>query len=266
MDRTPLNFAFSSCPNDTFAFHALVHRLVPGPQVVPHIDDVEALNARAERGDAEVTKISIAAYRRIRDRYALLRAGGAAGFGVGPIVVARSTRTVGGRVAIPGERTTAALLLTLLGRFDTVPMRFDQIEQAVLNGDVDCGVLIHEGRFTYQAKGLTLLEDLGRVWEQRMKCPLPLAAIAIRRDLVAAHGAEIDEALRASVEYAFAHPEASHAYVARLAQEMDPAVVRQHIDLYVNDYTVALDERAVLKLLEWAEGSISGSNTLPVFV
>ena len=121
---------------------------------------------------------------------------------------------VGGRVAIPGERTTAALLLHLLGRFDTVPMRFDQIEQAVLRGEVDCGVLIHEGRFTYQAKGLTLLADLGAVWEERMKCPLPLAAIAIRRDLVARSGARDRPALRASVEYAFAHPDASRDYVA----------------------------------------------------
>lgn len=262
MDRAPLNFAFSSCPNDTFAFHAIVHGRVPGPRVIPHIDDVEALNARAERSEAEVTKISIAAYGRIRDRYALLRAGGAAGFGVGPIVVARNQRAVGGRVAIPGERTTAALLLTLLGRFDTVPMRFDRIEQAVLDGDVDCGVLIHEGRFTYQAKGLTLLADLGSVWEQRMNCPLPLAAIAIRRDLAPARGAEIDGALRASVEYAFAHPDASREYVAQHAQEMDPAVAAQHIALYVNDYTVALDERAVHALLDW-QGQTS---TLPVFI
>jgi 1,4-dihydroxy-6-naphthoate synthase len=253
VDRAALNFAFSSCPNDTFAFHALVHGLVPGPRVVPHLDDVEALNARAERGDAEVTKISIAAYPRIRDRYALLRAGGAAGFGVGPIVVARSPGSVGGRVAIPGERTTAALLLKLLGRFDTVPMRFDQIESAVLRKGVDCGVLIHEGRFTYQAKGLTLLQDLGSVWETRMNCPLPLAAIAIRRDLVARHGSEIDRALRASVEYAIAHPDASREYVREHAQEMDAAVAAKHIQLYVNDYTIALDERAVHALLDFAQ-------------
>jgi 1,4-dihydroxy-6-naphthoate synthase len=253
MDRAPLNFAFSSCPNDTFAFHALVHGLVPGPRVVPHLDDVEALNGRAERGEAEVTKISIAAYPRIRDRYALLRAGGAAGFGVGPIVVARSPGSIGGRVAVPGARTTAALLLRLLGRFTTVPMRFDQIESAVLRGGVDCGVLIHEGRFTYQAKGLVLLEDLGALWETRMKCPLSLAALAIRRDLVDAHGAEIDRALRASVEYAFKHPNASRAYVREHAQEMDPAVAAQHIKLYVNEYTLALDEHAVHTLLDFAQ-------------
>jgi 1,4-dihydroxy-6-naphthoate synthase len=269
VDRPPLNFAFSSCPNDTFAFHALVHGLVPGVSVVPHIDDVEALNARAERGEAEVTKISIAAYERIRDRYALLRAGGAAGFGVGPIVVARSGREVGGRVAIPGERTTAALLLHLLGRFDRVPMRFDRIEDAVLRGDVDCGVLIHEGRFTYQAKGLTLLADLGAVWEQRMECPLPLAAIAIRRDLAGAHARIVDRALRASVEHAFAHPDASRDYVASHAQEMDPSVVAKHIALYVNDYTLALDERAVHVLLDWARDHTTGrgpGSTHPVFV
>lgn len=261
-----LDFGFSSCPNDTFAFHALVHGLVAGPAVLPFIDDVEALNARAEQGGAEVTKISIAAYPRIRDRYALLRAGGAAGFGVGPIIVARAARAVGGRVAIPGERTTAALLLRLLGQFETVTMRFDQIEGAILRGEVDCGVLIHEGRFTYQSKGLTLLTDLGAVWEERMQCPLPLAAIAVRRDLIAIIGREIDAGLRASVEYAFAHPEASQAYVAAHAQEMAPDVVRRHIDLYVNRYTVELDERAVAAMLHWsaANGLAAGSDR-PIF-
>jgi 1,4-dihydroxy-6-naphthoate synthase len=188
----------------------------------------------------------------MRDRYALLRAGGAAGFGVGPIVVARSAGSIGGRVAIPGKRTTAALLLRLLGRFQTVPMRFDQIESAVLRGGVDCGVLIHEGRFTYQAKGLVLLEDLGALWESRMKCPLPLAAIAIRRDLVDVHGAKLDRALRASVEYAIKHPEASRQYISEHAQEMDAAVTAQHIQLYVNEYTLALDEHAVHTLLDFA--------------
>ena len=268
MARPALDFGFSSCPNDTFAFHALVHGLVPGPTVVPYLDDVEALNVRAELGYAEVTKISIAAYPRIRGRYALLRAGGAAGFGVGPIIVARAARAVGGRVAIPGERTTAALLLRLLGTFDTVPMRFDHIEAAVLRGDVDCGVLIHEGRFTYEAKGLTLVADLGAVWEQRMQCPLPLAAIAIRRDLVVSTAAAIDTALRASVEYAFTHPGASQSYVAAHAQEISPDVVRRHIDLYVNRYTVELDEKAVHVMLDWsrtAGADRSPQDGLPIF-
>jgi 1,4-dihydroxy-6-naphthoate synthase len=263
----PVNFAFSPCPNDTFAFHALVHGLVPGPRVTPHMDDIEALNKRAATAAAEVTKVSIAAYGLgLTDNLVLLRAGGAAGFGVGPIVVARSKREVGGRIAIPGEATTAALLLRQLGRFDTVVMRFDQIEDAVLRGDADCGVLIHEGRFTFEAKGLTLLADLGSVWEERMHSPLPLAAIAIRRDL--AHLAPaMDAALKASVDYAFAHPDASRDYVAAHAQEMDPDVTARHIRLYVNDYTRALDEQAVMRMLEWGqrEGVFPPSESLPIF-
>jgi 1,4-dihydroxy-6-naphthoate synthase len=263
-----VNFAFSSCPNDTFAFHALVHGLVGEVRVTPHIDDIEALNIRAAGADAEVTKVSIAAYGHgLREKYVLLRAGGAAGFGVGPIVVAKGRREIGGRIAIPGERTTANLLLRLLGRFDTVVMRFDQIEDAVLRGEADCGLLIHEGRFTYEGKGLTLVADLGTVWEERMECPLPLAAIAIRRDLAPALAPVVDRALRDSVEYAFAHPDASRNYVASLAQEMDPAVCARHIELYVNGYTVALDEAAVPKMLEWGEqqGLFPPSNA-PIFV
>ena len=253
MDRPTVNFAFSPCPNDTFAFHALVHGLVPGLRVEPHMDDIEALNARAERGEAEVTKLSMPAYGRVRDRFVLLRAGGAAGFGLGPIIVAKSPRAIGGRIAIPGDRTTAALLLRLLGRFDTVAMRFDQIETAVLRGEADCGVLIHEGRFTYESKGLTLLADLGRVWEERMQCPLPLAGIAIRRDLAPTLAPVVDRALRASVAYAFAHPDASRSYVAAHAQDMDPDVAQRHIRLYVNPYTLALDESAVRQMLAWGE-------------
>jgi 1,4-dihydroxy-6-naphthoate synthase len=266
----PLNFAFSPCPNDTFAFHALVHGLVSGPPVTAHLDDIEALNIRAATEAAQVTKVSIAAYGHgLSDRLVLLRSGGAAGFGVGPIVVARSKRAVGGRIAIPGERTTAALLLRQLGTFETLVMRFDQIEDAVLRGDADCGVLIHEGRFTYQAKGLTLLADLGSVWEERMHCPLPLAAIAIRRELAPQLAAPMDRALRDSVDYAFAHPEASREYVSDHAQEMEPDVAERHIRLYVNDYTRALDERAVTTMLEWGrrEGVFPApGNSLPIFV
>ena len=212
---------------------------------------------RAAGPDAEVTKVSINAYGHgLRDRFVLLRAGGAAGFGVGPIIVSKSKREVGGRIAIPGERTTAALLLSNSAASTRVVMRFDQIEDAVLRGDADCGVLIHEGRFTYESKGLTLLADLGEVWEERMHCPLPLAAIAIRRDL--AHLAPADRrALQASVEYAFAHPDASRQYVAAHAQEMDPDVTERHIQLYVNDYTRALDEAAVMGCWSGANRKVS---------
>jgi len=235
-----LTLAISPCPNDTFAFH----RMVASGRYDVTLADVEELNARAERGEADITKISVGAYRFVRDKYALLRAGGAAGFGVGPLVVAREPRPVGGSIAVPGLRTTAALLLRQLGDFDTVPMRFDRIEDAVLSGEVDCGVLIHEGRFTYASRGLVKLADLGETWEG----PLPLGAIALRRDHLD-RAAEIDAEIRASVEHAFAHPDESADFVREHAQEMAPDVVRRHIDLYVNDYTLAMDRPAVERLL-----------------
>lgn len=247
-----LSLAISPCPNDTFIFAAMAasgrYRVV--------LDDVEALNQGAEAGAFDIVKISVAAYGRIRDRYALLHAGGAAGFGVGPLVVAASPRVPGGRIAIPGERTTAALLLRLLGDFDTVPMRFDRIEDAVLRGDVDCGVIIHEGRFTYAAKGLTKLADLGEVWEARMASPLPLGVIAIRRALGAETARRVDEEIRASLRASWAHPESAAPFVRAHAQEMAPDVIQQHIDLYVNDYTMNLDEAAVEKLV--AIGEVAG--------
>lgn len=242
-----LSLAISPCPNDTFAFFEMAGRYRT------ELDDVEALNRRAERGEFDITKISVAAYGYIREHYALLRAGGAAGFGMGPLLVAARARTPGGRIAIPGDRTTAALLLRLLGDFETVAMRFDLIEEAVLNGTVDCGVLIHEGRFTYQRKGLLRLADLGEVWEAQMRCPLPLGAIAIRRALGPDVAQRVDREIRHSVRRARAHPAEGADFVRRHAQEMAPEVIQQHIDLYVNDYTLDLDPAAVERLVGWAE-------------
>jgi 1,4-dihydroxy-6-naphthoate synthase len=252
-----LSLAISPCPNDTFIFARMAdrYRLV--------LDDIEALNARAEDGEFDITKISVAAFGRIRDRYALLRAGGAAGYGVGPLVVAASPRPIAGRVAIPGERTTAALLLRMLGRFETVPMRFDRIEAAVLGGDVDAGVLIHEGRFTYADRGLVRLADLGEVWERQMRCPLPLGAIAIRRSLGADVARQVDEEIRASLRAARTEPESVADFVRRHAQEMAPDVIQRHIDLYVNAYTENLDEAAVERLL--ALGGDAGRSAAPIF-
>jgi len=259
MDR--LRLGFSPCPNDTFVFHHLLRAHARDYAWV--VEDVEELNRRAERGALDVAKVSVAAYGRLRDDWALLRAGGAAGFGVGPLVVARRE---GRRVAIPGERTTAALLLRLLGEFETVPMRFDRIEGAVLAGEVDMGVLIHEGRFTYAGKGLACIADLGTLWEQRMGVPLPLGAIAIRRELGAERAAETDARIRASVEHARAHPSASRDFVRHHAQEMDAEVVRKHIDLYVNDYTAAMDGAAVDALLRFGvEQGFFPASRAPLF-
>ncbi|HUG52190.1 MAG TPA: 1,4-dihydroxy-6-naphthoate synthase [Vicinamibacteria bacterium] len=242
-----LSLAISPCPNDTFVFWAMAdrYRLC--------LDDVEALNRRAEGGEFDLTKISVAAYGRVRDRYALLRAGGAAGFGVGPLLVAAAPRAPGGRIAIPGERTTAALLLRLLGDFETVPMRFDLIEDAVRRGAVDGGVLIHEGRFTYRDKGLVKLADLGEVWEERVRGPLPLGAIAVRRELGGEVARRIDEEIRQSLRRARENPEACAEFVRRHAQEMSPEVTRRHIDLYVNDYTLDLDQAAVERMVALSE-------------
>jgi 1,4-dihydroxy-6-naphthoate synthase len=261
--RRVLSLAISPCPNDTFIFAAMA--AMPDRYAVT-LDDVEALNQGAEEEAFDVVKVSAAAYGRIRERYALLRAGGAAGFGVGPLLVAAAQREPGGRIAIPGERTTAALLLRLLGDFETVPMRFDRIEQAVLAGDADCGVLIHEGRFTYANKGLVKLADLGEVWEERMCCPLPLGAIAVRRSLGADVARGVDQDIRASLQQAWANPGAVAPFVRRHAQEMDPDVIQQHIDLYVNGYSMNLDEGAVERLLELGErAGLYTPSPLPVF-
>jgi 1,4-dihydroxy-6-naphthoate synthase len=225
--------------------------MVPNYSLV--LDDVESLNERAEREEFDVTKISVAAYGRIREKYALLPSGGAAGFGVGPLLVAARDREPGGRIAIPGERTTAAMLLQLLGKFETVPMRFDLIEDAVLSGGVECGVLIHEGRFTYADKGLHKLADLGEVWERQMHCPIPLGAIAVRRELGPDVARRIDEEIRASLRHSWAHPESCSEFVRENAQEMSPAVMQSHIDLYVNDYSMDADRRSIERLVQLGE-------------
>lgn len=255
-----LSLAISPCPNDTFIFCAMA------PNYALVLDDVESLNERAERGEFDVTKISVAAYGRIRDQYALLTAGGAAGFGVGPLLVAARAREPGGRIAIPGDRTTAAMLLQLLGRFETVPMRFDLIEQAVLSGEVDCGVLIHEGRFTYAEKGLHKLADLGEVWEREMHCPIPLGAIAVKRSLGPDVARTIDDEIRASLRSAWADPTSCAEFVRVNAQEMSPAVMQSHIDLYVNDYSITADRHSIERLVSLGEArGLFPPSALPMF-
>ncbi len=237
-----LSLAISPCPNDTFAFH----RLIAEDEWELTLGDVEELNRGPIAGKFDISKCSVAAYPWFKEGLrAALRGGGAAGYGVGPLLVANDERRPGGLIAIPGEMTTAAFLLRQLRDFDTVEMRFDRIEDAVISGDVDCGVLIHEGRFTYADKGLVKLLDMSDLW----RGPLPLGAIAIRRSLGAELAREIDRRLRASVEHAFAHPEDSTDFVRAHAQEMDPSVIRSHIDLYVNDYTLELDPETVLRMV-----------------
>jgi 1,4-dihydroxy-6-naphthoate synthase len=246
-----LTLGISPCPNDTFA----LHKFVRDGDFEVVLDDIEGLNRRAIGGELDIVKVSVAAYGHIVNDYALLRAGGAAGYGVGPVVVAREAGEIRGPVAIPGERTTAALLLRLAGHHETVPMRFDRIADAVSSGEVYAGVLIHEGRFTYEAQGLTKVTDLGTLWEEGLGCPVPLGALAIRRELGEETARRLDDDIRASVRYAREHPDAERdAYVAAHAQEMAPDVIARHIELYVNDYTLDLDEHAVEQLLEFGHG------------
>ena len=249
-----LRFGFSPCPNDTFAFHALVHGLVEAPfEVEPVLLDIEELNRRAHAGDLELTKLSFGAAGGIGGRYRLLRSGAALGHGVGPLVVAREQRPLAdARIAIPGRETTAYLLLRLaeaeLG--EVVELRYDLILGAVERGEVDAGLIIHESRFTYADHGLVAVADLGAWWERHTGLPVPLAGIFARVDVEGAD--EIEAAIRASVEYAFAHPESSREYVRAHSQELSDEVCDAHVALYVNEFSVDLGDEgsaAVARLL-----------------
>jgi 1,4-dihydroxy-6-naphthoate synthase len=251
--RAPLRLGFSPCPNDTFAFHALVHGLVDceGLRFAPHLADIEELNRLACAAEPlAITKLSMGALAAVSDRYAALPAGAALGRGVGPLVVVRDAGcSISGldelrdrRVAIPGVRTTAFLLLQLFAPpgLEIIEMRFDRILGAVERGEVDAGLIIHESRFTYSDHGLRALVDVGELWEQDTGLPLPLAVIAARRDLGQAVHDAAGRALRRSVEFAFEHPERSRGYIRDHAQEMAETVCDRHIALYVNAFSVDL--------------------------
>ncbi len=242
-----LTFGFSPCPNDTFAFHALVHGLVDAPfRAEPVLRDIEELNRRAHAGELDLTKLSVGAFAGVGERYRLLRSGAALGHGVGPLVVAREPRPIdGARVAIPGYETTAFRLLGLAypGHGEAVELRYDRILGAVEAGEVDAGLVIHESRFTYADHGLAKLADLGEWWEGETGLPVPLAGICARAGLEEADAAEA--AIRASVEYAFAHPEASREYVRAHSQELSDEVCDLHIALYVNEFSVDLGDEGL---------------------
>jgi 1,4-dihydroxy-6-naphthoate synthase len=257
-----VKLTISPCPNDTFAFHALVHGLVPGaPPVETRYADVDVTNTLALDRDLDLVKVSYAALPWLLDRYALLPCGGALGRGCGPLLLSATPRdSVDGlRVAVPGERTTAYLLMRLWSSahgavpasIDVVP--FAEIMPAVAAGRYDAGLVIHEARFVYPRYGLTSMVDLGEWWESTTGLPIPLGAILARRGAVPSGDAT--GWVRASVAAAWAAPEASREYVLSLAQEMEPAVVEQHIKLYVNEFTYALGDEgleAVRTLLDRA--------------
>ncbi len=260
--NTSLSLGYSPCPNDTFIFYALVHGAlaVDGPQFSsPVLEDVEQLNQWALAGRFDVTKMSFHAYGHVQDEYCILAAGSALGRGCGPLLIARShlkpADLPGKRIAVPGALTTAALLLQLYQAKckQLVIMRFDKIIDAVARGEVDAGVIIHESRFTYQEKGLICLQDLGKWWEDSYDLPLPLGCIGARRSLGRDKLLAIEGAIRASVQYAFLHPDQCLPYIRKHSQEMEPEVVRRHIELYVNDFSMDLGSQgwmAIETLLE----------------
>lgn len=247
-----LRFGFSPCPNDTFAFWAAVHGEAAGDLALePVMADIEALNERAVRGAdrLEVTKLSLPALARCVDDYAVLASGAALGFGCGPLVVSRDPHArvedlARMRVAVPGLHTTAHLLMKSLlpAPAAVVAVRFDEVMPAVARGECDAGLVIHESRFTFSDHGLHQLADLGERWEQATGGPLPLGVIAARRDLDGAAFAAVERCLRASVEFARAHPARPRAWIRRHAQELSDEVCDRHIALYVNEFTVDLGE------------------------
>ena len=275
MTRT-LRLGFSPCPNDTFMFHDLLHGHAPvaGSDVEVHVAfdfdfdllDIEALNQHALREPPtfDIVKLSIPALAGAVDDYAVLDSGAALGRGCGPLVVQRScadsaavaslASLAGGRVAIPGENTTAYLLFRIFGPpdFTPVPMRFDEIMRSVAAGQTDAGLIIHESRFTFQDHGLACVADLGHLWETDTDLPLPLGIIAARRTLPDKLVTDVESALRRSITDAFADPSRSWSFVRDHSQEMDEDVCRQHIDLYVNEYSQHLGDegrRAIEALL-----------------
>jgi 1,4-dihydroxy-6-naphthoate synthase len=279
LNLEPLSLAYSPCPNDTFIFTPWVEGRISGaPLVVERFEDIDTLNRIALAGEPDVVKISFHAYGHLRDRYVLLRSGGALGRGCGPLVVARTpfgeNDLAQKTVAIPGKLTTAALLVRLfapdLSEATITVMPFNEIMPAVCNGQVDAGVIIHESRFTYQRHGLTQIVDLGEWWERTTAHAIPLGGIAMRRDLGDALIRRTEQALSASVEYAHAHPAHVWPAIRRHAQEMEDEVMRQHIALYVNDFTRDYGvegEDAIRHLLATAEGlGIVPHSRQPLFV
>ncbi len=239
-----MELAFSPCPNDTFIFHALVQGLIDTSpyNFTPYLADVEELNEKASSGSYGITKLSFAALFNLKSTYTLLDAGSALGFGCGPVLVAKKgLRDIeNARVAVPGRHTTAFLLLRLWnsGIRNIEFTRFDTIMPGIAAGRYDAGVVIHEGRFVYSSFGLNLVMDLGAWWEKETGLPIPLGCIAIRNDLIE-HAGPVSDMIRASIEFARAHPEASRDFIRSHAQEMDEDVIREHIALYVNDFSLS---------------------------
>lgn len=257
-----ISIGYSPCPNDTFIFYALVHKKLKGDMEFSEIlRDVEELNRMALQEQLDVTKASFHAFGHLRENYCLLHSGSAIGRGCGPLIVSRypikKSDLARKKIAIPGRMTTAHLLLQLYepGIKNTIEMPFDRIMNAVSLGTVDAGLIIHESRFTYPRYDLVKLIDLGEWWEDETGLPIPLGGILAKRGLGAEVIGKIDHILKESIEYAFQNRSRTREYIKSNAQELDDDVIDQHIQLYVNDYTLDIGDgiNAVEKFLEIAQ-------------
>lgn len=243
-----LSLGFSPCPNDTFIFEAMLHKRVDteGLDFEVIIADVEELNARALRKELDLTKLSFHALAYVVEDYALLDSGSALGKNCGPLLVAKEAYGLEQlpdlRIAIPGKYTTANFLLSLAApkAMNKAEVLFSEIEERVLLGEFDAGLIIHENRFTYEKKGLKKIIDLGEYWETRTGHPIPLGGIAVHRRVPLEIARKVNRVLRRSVDFALAHPDAGREFVKRHAQAMDEEVLRNHIALYVNEHTRGL--------------------------
>ncbi len=258
-----LTLGFSPCPNDTFIFDALVHGKIDteGLDFEVVMADVEELNRRAFAGDLDVTKLSYHAFAYLLETYALLDAGSALGRNCGPLLIARRVldkeEIRRSKIAIPGKFTTANFLLSLAfpEATDKVEMLFSEIENAVLAGEADAGLIIHENRFTYEQRGLIKIMDLGEFWESTTGLPIPLGGIVVRRNLPQEVQQKVNRLMRRSVEFALENPASTRDFVSSHAQAMSEEIMYQHVKLYVNNFTVDLGttgKAAIYRLFETA--------------
>lgn len=261
-----LTLGFSPCPNDTFIFYAMIHARVDceGLEFVPYISDVEDLNRKAFTNEIDITKLSFHAFIYLQENYILLNSGSALGNNCGPLLI--SKRKINAdeieqcKIAIPGKYTTASLLLKTFfpTATNTTELVFSDIENALLEEKFDAGVIIHENRFTYEKKGLKKIADLGELWETKTKHPIPLGGIVARRNFENELLQKINRVMKRSVEFAFANTEEVMHYVKKYSQEMEEAVMKQHIALYVNNYTIDLGEKgkdAIAVLFNYAKAN-----------
>ena len=267
-----LTLGFSPCPNDTFIFDALVNKKIDngGFEFDVVLEDVETLNQWSFEGKLDITKLSYPAFFQNLDKYVLLNSGAALGKGVGPILISKvksqKLKVEEHSIALPGENTTANLLFQFAypeARNKTF-IRFDKIENSVLSGKTDLGVIIHENRFTYQQKGLYKVTDLGEFWEEKMQVPIPLGGIAIKRAIDKELSLKIDGLIKKSIEFAFSNYPLITDYVKQYSQEMSEDVMQQHIDLYVNDFSIDLGDegkKAISVLFETYKQSNSSRNS-----